>query len=127
MFVQRFSSYAWLDDAVQIFFVDCNYPVHLGKFYAYSSSGSVDLSLKRCSGSKRNHWNGVFRARRYDGRDLIGIARRNYGVRRLVRDPSGRVAVLFPKRCSGVEPVAESMSQYAANRLYSGFVSFYRS
>ena len=45
--------------------------------------------------------------------DVFRGPREDHCVRRLVPDPSGRVAVLFPDRASGLEPLAKALLQHA--------------
>jgi len=66
------------------------------------------------------------RADLHDGLHIISTLGKNDAVRRLERQIGGGVAVLLPKRLSGLEPVAELLLQNGERRRNALFVTLSR-
>ena len=81
------------------------------------------MTFKRGTRSKRDNRNPVLCCHTNDVGNLVGVLRKNHGVRWLVRNPRGRVSMLFPDGLTGLKPVAKALLQNSDGGFYTGLIA----
>ena len=88
--------------------------IHVAEIEADAAKGRVDLAFERGAGAEGDHRYALCRAQPHDLLHLFGGLRKDHRIRRLVADPSQRIAVLLAHRLRGDEAIAEAMAASAA-------------
>ncbi len=120
LLVQQLAGDAGLDDAVEIFGMHGEQPVHVARVDADAAGGRVHLALQRGAGAVGDHRHLSRGADAHHVLDIRGLLHEHHAVRRLPWQPRRRLRVLVAHRLRGDKAIAEARGQRlerAAQRL----------
>jgi hypothetical protein len=89
--------------------MDRDDPVHAREIDGNSAARRIEVPLQRRPGAERDDRRAVRSADPHDFPNFRGVLGKNHRVRRLVRDPAGRMAVLAAHGFRLAQPLPEPL------------------
>ena len=114
--IERLARYAGLDDAIEILGVDRENPVHAAAVQRESAVERVDVAFERCADAERHNRRIMRRANAHGVDHVLAALGEHDSVRRRVRQPGQRMAMLHPHGLGRHELVAEPGGERSRER-----------
>ena len=111
MGVELFARGAGLNNAIEVFGMDCQDPVHVLQVDADAAEGSIDVPFEGCPGSEWDKRNAA-RTDPDGSLNVLGRLRKDDGIGRFTSDPGHGVSVLLTDGQRTHEAMAKGRGEF---------------